>query len=112
MTAQALDEIPLDFGEYLEELLDEYDMSRKEFAYKIGVSDSYVGYWLRGQRLPPRESPIPIMIATELQLTTEKRKILSLPSCISMSAVRQKQKDNHHPKHIILRCILPTSGGV
>ena len=76
MTSEVPADPPVPFGQYLRKLLDDRDVAPKWLAYKMGVHESYVRNWLRGDRLPGRKSPYVTLITKELNLPTEERKML------------------------------------
>lgn len=48
--------IKLAFPEKLKFLRTRLNLTQKEFAYKIGVSQSSINYWEKGQRIPSIEA--------------------------------------------------------
>lgn len=53
------------FDKRLRELLKENDMTQKELAKKIGVSQACVTYWINGQKQPTAENVYSVAKAFE-----------------------------------------------
>ena len=53
------------FDKRLSQLLKENNMTQKELAQKIGVSQAIVTYWVKGQRQPTAENIFEVAKALE-----------------------------------------------
>lgn len=57
-----------EFGENLEYMLDERQITQKELAEKIGVGESTVNHYIKGRRMPTLATTLNIMLALDCEL--------------------------------------------
>jgi hypothetical protein len=70
-----LSDRPIEFSEYLQDLLTARNMKVAGLAAKIGVDASLLYRWMRGEGLDKASNRLPIITRT-LNLSTEERKML------------------------------------